>query len=851
MFRSGVSKNKQEGEQGGAACGALQMRALNIPFYLPAALILGLISQIAQVLFLRELLMVFHGNELSIGIILASWLAWVGAGSRLGAALSARSYNPMSLLTLSAAAILLLLPVTIWFIRGLRGFFDLLPGAYLSLPDLSVSSFLLSAPVCLLLGAQFVLLSRMWPDRDQVKGVSGAGNTYLFEAAGNMLGGLLFTFLLVRHQNSFQSAVMAGALMPAAILLFFRKSAVAGTATRLRPALWALLLPAALAFPLLDQLDQLAYRLQWYHFTPEHQLVETRQSKHGAIAVVRRKDQYTFFQSGHLIFSTAGPDAAAPGLEKQEAVHFAHLAMAQHPAPRRVLLIGGGLRGMLGEIIRYPVEMIDYIELDPVLTAVARPYISPATLAALSDPRVRLIHTDGRLFVKTARERYDLIIVDLPDPITAVLNRYYTLEFFREAAARLYPGGVFVTGAGSTPDLRGTAAANRNAAIYHTLDEVFTRVLPAGERFMYFFATDTPGQISVDPAVLMERYRKRGVVADGFSAQHFAALLPESQLRQANWIIRRHGRSAEAHLTGPEAPPLSPVPVAKQEAEEKKLPPVERRFFINTDFRPIGYYHTLIFWDELTRPGRSAILKWLLRVQPWWILPFCAASLFLFLILRADAGRAGKRTGERRGNRAAAFAVLFSVFATGLSTMALQIAMLFSFQSIYGFVYETVGLIMAIFMGGLALGAGLTRRRPADKVRLRDLAGAQLLLTLSAVAIAVILPRAAAMQPLSAVFALFSTLTFAAGLINGLTFPLSAACYQTINRRAEKSAGTVYGVELFGACAGALLAGVVVAPVLGIVACTLLAAVVCATAIVLLLISGRSDRCLKKTGPPA
>ena len=811
---------------------------IRAPF--PAVLMLGATSQIAQVLFLRELLMVFHGNELSIGIILAAWLIWVGAGSRLGAALSIRCSNPIGLLYFCTAGILLFLPVTIWLIRGLRSQFAVLPGAYLSLTDITLSAFLVLAPACLLLGILFVLLSRVWRECSGDNDTSAAGKTYLVEAAGNMLGGLAFTFLLVHYLNSFQAAVMGGLLLLAAVLSRpgERGTLFSRTVPR-RLLFWALPVVAAVAFPLLEQLNQQAYRMKWRYFTPLHQLVETRQSRHGTIAVLRHQDQYTFFQSGHLLFSTAGPLAPAPGFEKQEAVHFAHLAMVQHPAPRRVLLLGGGLRGLLSEIARHPVEQVDYIELDPELNEIARPYLSAATLAALQDKRVRLLHTDGRLFVKTAQEHYDLIIVDLPDPVTAVLNRYYTREFFLEAAALLYPGGVFVIAATSTPDLRGLAVANRNTTVYHTLATVFSRVLVAGERSMMFFATDLPEQISVDVAILSERFQKRGIKVDGFSPQHFYTLLPEVQLRQVNWTVRHHGRSSGAHLAGPPVLPLVLPPVAELEQKEEHLPPVQQRYFINSDFRPIGYYYTLMFWDELTRPGRGEIFRQLQRLQPWWIIPFVLIPLLGAAVLRAAAARSGK-------GRITGFAVLFTVFATGLSAMSLQIAMLFSFQSIYGFVYEMVGLIMAVFMAGLALGTFLTQRYVADKGRLDLLAGSQAAIALLAVFIAVVLPRAAAVQPLAAVPAIFYALTFAAGLTNGLSFPLSAACYLTLNRQAEKATGAVYGIELFGACFGAILAGAVVAPVLGIVACSLLAATAALTALAVLLITGRSAECQKE-----
>jgi spermidine synthase len=96
------------------------------------------------------------------------------------------------------------------------------------------------------------------------------------------------------------------------------------------------------------------------------------------------------------------------------------------------------------------------------------------------------------------------------------------------------------------------------------------------------------------------------------------------------------------------------------------------------------------------------------------------------------------------------------------------------------------------------------------------------------------------MESSRVVFILFSAITFVAGLFNGADFPLATACCMALNKRAEKATGIVYGVELFGACAGALLASVVVAPVLGIVACCLLAGIANATAFLVVLISRRS-----------
>jgi spermidine synthase len=221
-----------------------------------------------------------------------------------------------------------------------------------------------------------------------------------------------------------------------------------------------------------------------------------------------------------------------------------------------------------------------------------------------------------------------------------------------------------------------------------------------------------------------------------------------------------------------------------------------------------------------------------LQFRSWWILPFLGFPLIAVFFLRVKAGR-------REVNSDTYLAILFAVFTTGFSTMALQIALLFSFQSIYGFVYELVGLIVAIFMAGLALGAYLTNWKVKVKANINYLAAVQLLIGLTAALIAVFLPSAAALQSATLIFALFSGLTFIAGLINGVDFPLSLACCMNFNKRAEKSAGVIYGVELLGACIGAALASIVLAPILGIITCCVIASIANCTAFGGLMISRR------------
>lgn len=776
---------------------------------LVSVLALGFSGQLGQTLLLRELLVVFHGTELSIGIALASWLFWVGVGSFCGARVASWTRRPLFWAFVMGVMMLAGLPATILAMRFIRVWFGVVPGEALSFADIMRVGVPGMAPVCMLWGAQFVFLARLWREHPAVFGLRGAVHTYVCEAVGNLMGGALFSLLLVHLLNPMVCAALAGLVLMQAMARL-----VTGQ-YRARFCLRLLTLALFASLPVFHRLDVWSHGRQWQLAEPAHSLslVETRPSRYGRIDVIRRNGQVAFFQSGQLVFSTASGETRDYAFEEQEAAALAHLALVQHPSPRDVLLIGGGMRGVLREMLAHPLDSIDYVEHDPALIELARAYVPFSTRQALRDPRVQSLMTDGRLHIKTTRSRYDLVLVDVPDPVTAALNRFYTREFFDEVRRRLRPGGVLVIGVSSTAGLRETSAANRNATLYHTLGQIFPRVLALGDRFLMLVATDRPARISADPEVLRRRFHERKVTGTGFSDRQFSTLLQAPTVNRINWILRHHGRCAEAAHRGPASPPLFPPALDEQQHLARDLPPVEARFFVNSDFRPIGYFHSLAFWSRHMR-GRSA--AWLdagLRVRAWWALPL-AGIVWLPGLLSGTLWRRLPLAGVRS-------ALAMTVWTTGFATMATQVALLFAFQSQYGFVYEMIGLILALFMGGLALGAAACR---ATLRSFRKLACLQFWIAGWAVVLALGLPAAAGLASSSAILLLFGTMTFLSGLWNGINFPLALTCSAGIDARTDQRVGAVYGIELLGACLGALLAGVVIIPVLGIVSCFLLTA---------------------------
>ena len=155
-------------------------------------------------------------------------------------------------------------------------------------------------------------------------------------------------------------------------------------------------------------------------------------------------------------------------------------------------------------------ERVDYVELDPMIFDYRGADISPRRGRTIRrDPRVRIHAMDGRRFLKTTSDSFDVIIVNLPDPHTAQLNRFYTEEFYREAAAKLRPGGIVSFQVTSSENYINQELADFLRCLERTLRQVFPEVLAIPGETVHFFAAAKPGTLTADPRELVRRLRAR------------------------------------------------------------------------------------------------------------------------------------------------------------------------------------------------------------------------------------------------------------------------------------------------------------------------------------------------------
>jgi spermidine synthase len=686
-------------------------------FFLPPFL-LGFAALSFQILLMREFNVHFAGNELAFGVILGFWMFWTGIGS-LAASRIRFSKKRLGILFQS---VFVIFPVSLALLRLSRFGLGTLPGEIHGLSVMLLFAAALCFLVCFPLGLLFVFITHETGGR--------LAEVYLFESAGSAAGGLLIYFLFIPILSNWKAAALTGAVAVAALSLSRLKINKAATG-----AVLIMLISFGIA-------DMPAQKLYWKPF----HLEESMDSPYGKLQVLKISEQISLYQNHAPVYFF--PDTASA----EEAVHF---PLLYRPQASRVLLIGGGIGGALCEVLKYPKTRVDYIEIDPAVIQLSRQYLPPEGKRFLTHPRVHIHYRDGRDFIRNSRNIYDVIILHLPPPVNAQLNRFYTQEFFQYARARLVPDGICSFRIPSSENYISPKLQNVLGSLFATARSVFScvRVIP-GESNIFLAARD------LEP------------LDAGMFQQRIQALELKTQYMQSSFLKTR----------------LTPLKI--QQLQRQLLSSPAR---INRDFHPISYFYHAAFQSMLSNDFEAGLYTRLSGDPRLWLL-----DIPLFLLITGLAVLAVKR-------RPASF-YLFPLALMGLTVIMTEIILIIAFQSLSGYLYHTAALLFAAYMGGVTLGAflGIKRRRP----RIEHLMIIQFQLMLL-----VLVSQWLIHQRLSGwvIFILLVCL----GLAGGDMFIVSNRLYLLNNIHY----GAGYGLELMGSFLGALLVSSLLIPLVGLTAC--------------------------------
>lgn len=491
-----------------------------------AVIALGITTIITQIILLREFLSAFYGNELVIGIILGNWMILTGAGSYIGRC-SSKIENKINSIGIILIILTIIPPLTVFLLRFLRNIIFGV-GMMASVMEILYTSFLLMLPFCILSGFSFTLLSETLSTKYKSNFIA---RVYSWEAFGSLIGGLVFSSVLIYFFETFQSLLLLMFFNIVVVFVLSRK--YNKTAPRI------IILVLAIVMLIGESQWKLDVITREFLFRNQ-EILYYKDTPYGNLTITEQGEQKNFYENNVLLFSANNPEM------NEEVVHY---AMVQHPNPKKVLLISGGISGTIDEILKYNIERIDYVEINPWLINIGKSY-APSLL----DRRVNVINQDARLFVRNDVDRYDVVLMNIPDPTNAQSNRYYTHEFFQSLKSRLNSGAIISLGLSLSAAYLSEEAKRVKSIIYNTLHASFRKIIIVAGMKDYFIASDNILDIHISRLI-----EQKGII-NIYVNQYY---LDDVILEQRNDFILSNLKSSSK---------------------------------LNEDFTPVSYYQQLLLW---------------------------------------------------------------------------------------------------------------------------------------------------------------------------------------------------------------------------------------------------------------
>jgi predicted membrane-bound spermidine synthase len=748
--------------------------------------LLGLTSLAIQTVLVRESLFVFHGGEIGLGLFYAVWLGAIALGARIGTAFLGRVTSVARARALFLLG-LALLPgcgiLQVGLFRLHRAVLSVGAGGFLPASGYLLLLAVAVAPAGALTGLLFPLGLQAGERR--------AGVAYAIESFGSMAGGALASLWLLPRMPALSLIALAGSL--AIVVGWGRADAGRGVApdpaASPRPALpsrWIALFGTALLLALVAlvatgiaaRLDRRWAEARWDDLGTGTTPIASLETPYHQVTLAALQGETSLYVDG--LYQGALRDPYVDSL-------VAAMVATQHPAPHRMVLLAPGFYGPARVLAAARQTETWVIRTDAALDRAIDEAVGgtgPTAEQVTEDPRAAVRKLARAQAGRTAGGA-DLIAVLHGGPASGAENRLYTQEFFADCGRALGPGGVLAVAIPGAENVASPEGSHTRASIVAALQAVFREVRIAPGATHYLFASSPRGRpatdvspLTWDPKTLAQRRARLWPSPVPWPPALFAGLYPAERVAALEASVMR------AIAAG-------------------VLP--------NRDLDPIVYYEQLRRWDRLSGSGLGRLLgAW--HGRPWgWSAGFVALLVLLGAGMRRRYGQGA-----------------LSLASTGMAGMGVDMLLLLLYQTVRGTLYLRVGLVVALFMAGIGLGALLGSRWASRGVSLRTVALADLawvLLLLAGIPLVrTIVPAGAGGSE-----ATLLGLALVAGAMTGGPFPWVAALIIQRGGAASGRAaagGIADAADNAGALCGALVTGTLLVPLLGFAGALLVLALV-------------------------
>ncbi len=416
-----------------------------IPTVYVVAALSGFTALGAQVIWTRLLSIMLGATVYTFSLILALFLGGLGIGSVTGAVFCRRCQRPLFALAICQA---LLIPAI-----AIAGIAIVQESSYLNLASDSSSwvaqrfndglrCAIVILPATILWGASFPLaIASIGFNRlDPAKAV---GRLYASNTIGAIAAVILVSAIFIPTFGTriSQQILIVVAALSTAILL------ASAVATQLRPATMkrvgstaAIALVAFSAVRFVPELDGglISYGRETDRWSEPHDYLHVEEGMTASVAVTQLKNAgyRSFHIGGKVVASTFPQDMRLQRL-------LGHVPALLHRRPKSVLVIGFGAGVTAGTFVLHDeIERIVIVEIEPVVVSAAAQYFGKENYDVFNDPRTEVIYDDGRHFLSTTTESFDIITADPVHPWVKGAAALYTEEFFELCKTRLNDGGL-------------------------------------------------------------------------------------------------------------------------------------------------------------------------------------------------------------------------------------------------------------------------------------------------------------------------------------------------------------------------------------------------------------------------
>lgn len=285
-----------------------------------------------------------------------------------------------------------------------------------------------------LAGAEIPIMTRII-EQDENNLKVTLSSIFSFDYIGGLVGAIAFPLVLIPKLGYFSTSFLCGLLNIAAALLIMLKYGKRIHHVRIYN-MAGILLSAAMFLGIIFS-DNISYSIESGLYQDRIILIE--QTPYQKIVMTKHKDDVRLFIDGNCQFSTVD--------EYRYHEALVHVPMNQLKKRESVLILGGGDGLAVREVLKYDdVRQIDLVDLDAEMIRICS---TNADIAAINEnslisDKLNVHIMDAFEYLETCEDQYDLIIVDLPDPNSEVLNKLYSNIFYRMCGGCLDPDGVLV-----------------------------------------------------------------------------------------------------------------------------------------------------------------------------------------------------------------------------------------------------------------------------------------------------------------------------------------------------------------------------------------------------------------------